>query len=173
MTPWRNETSLVVRAADTRMVVDLMVLAKGREQFAVDLAARFIEVFFFAPGYDCEVGQESAERAVVEEVGKARAALGSGKWIVEHSPVRSSQSNGVVERAMQSEQGQLRVMKLAMEYRWNVTTPSSHPLPAWAVQYVGVLLNRFEVVHDGRTAYERLNGKNSTTLGVEFGDAVH
>ena len=135
------------------MVLSIMVPAKGREQFAVDRAVSFIEeIGFLHQDLIVKSDQESVVRAVVEEVGKARAALGSEKWIVEHSPVRSSQSNGVVERAVQSVQGQLRVMKLAIGYRWNVTIPSSHPLLAWAVEYAGVLLNRFEVGHDGRTA---------------------
>ena len=165
--PGETRTCLVVREAETRMVMSIMVPAKGREQFAVDRAVSFIEeIGFLHQDLIVKSDQESSVRAVVEEVGTARAALGSGKWIVEHSPVGSSQSNGVVERAVQSVQGQLRVMKLAME-------PSSHPLLAWAVEYAGVLLNRFEVGHDGRMAYERLKGNKSTTLGVEFGEAVH
>ena len=93
-----------------------MVPSKGREQFAVDRAVSFIEeIGFLHQDLIVKSDQESAVRAVVEEVGKARAGLGSGKWIVEHSPVRSSQSNGVVERAVQSVQGQLRVIKLALE----------------------------------------------------------
>ena len=114
--PGETRTCLVVREAETRMVMSIMVPAKGREQFAVDRAVSFIEeIGFLHQDLIVKSDQESAVRAV--EVGKARAALGSGKWIVEHSPVRSSQSNGVVERAVQSVQGQLRVMKLAMEYR--------------------------------------------------------
>ena len=172
--PGETKTCLVVRDAETRMVMSTMVPAKGRESFAVDRVTAFIEeIGYMHQDLIVKSDQESAVRAVVEEIGRARAATGSGKWIVEHSPVRSSQSNGIVERAVQSVQGQLRVMKLAMEKRWKVTIPSSHPLLAWAAEYAGFLLNRFEVGHDGRTAYERLKGKKSTTLGVEFGEAVH
>ena len=48
--------------------------------------------------------------------------------------------------------------------------PSS--LISWITEYSAVLLNRYEVGHDGKTAYERLRGTKSKVLGVEFGEAV-
>ena len=35
-----------------------------------------------------------------------------------------------------------------------------------------MLLNRFEVGADGRTAYEMNKGKKATTMGIEIGEAV-
>ena len=58
--------------------------------------------------------------ALIDETGRARAVGGGGKWMKEHSPVGSSASNGLVERAIQSVQGQVRVLKLALEGRWSV-----------------------------------------------------
>ena len=172
--PGETRTYLVVREAETRMVMSTMVPAKGREQFAVDRVLNFIdEIGYMHQDLIVKSDQESVVKALVEMVGKARAANGNGKWIIEHSPVRSSQSNGIVERAVQSVEAQVRVIKLAMESRWRVEVPPSHPLLAWAAEYSGYLLNRFEVGHDGRTAYERLKGKRSTSIGVEFGEAVH
>ena len=40
------------------------------------------------------------------------------------------------------------------------------------VEYASYLLNRCEVSHDGKTAYERLKGKSAKVLGVEFGETV-
>ena len=62
--------------------------------------------------------QEAAICRIVNEVGRLRAAGGGGRFIIENSPVGSSASNGVVERAKQSVQGQVRVMKLALEASW-------------------------------------------------------
>ena len=42
----------------------------------------------------------------------------------------------------------------------------------WLVEYAAVLLNRFEVGRDGRTAFERSKGRKARTLGLEFGEAV-
>ena len=53
--------------------------------------------------------------SLVEGVGRRRAAAGGGRWICENSPVGSSASNGVAERAIQSVQQQVRVLKLALE----------------------------------------------------------
>ncbi len=35
-----------------------------------------------------------------------------------------------------------------------------------------MLLNRFEVGKDGKTAYERCKAKKARTLGLEFGEAI-
>jgi hypothetical protein len=43
---------------------------------------------------------------------------------------------------------------------------------AWAVKYAGAVLNRCEVGHDGRTAYERLKGKKVRMPGLEFAEGV-
>ena len=39
-------------------------------------------------------------------------------------------------------------------------------------EYAALLLNRFEVGHDGRTAYERNKGTRANMFGVEFAEAV-
>ena len=116
--------------------------------------------------------QEPAITSLLDEVARHRAAGGGGEFIMERSPVASSASNGVVERAIQSVEGQTRVLKLALESRWNLQIPAKHPAVPWLVEYAAFLLNRFEVGHDGKTACERLKGKKTRTFGVEFGEAV-
>ena len=44
---------------------------------------------------------------------------------------------------------------------------------AWLVEYASVLWNRYAVSADGKTAYERIRGKKSRMLGLEFGEQVH
>ena len=70
-------------------------------------------------------------------------------------------------------QGQVRVLKLALEKRWGMAIPHRHAVAPWIMEHAGFLLNRFEVGHDGKTAYERLKGRKSKVLGIEFGEAVH
>ncbi len=50
-----------------------------------------------------------------------------------------------------------------------VKIEARHP---WLVEYSGLILNRFEVGKDGRTAFERCKGKKAKTMGLEFGEAV-
>lgn len=51
-----------------------------------------------------------------------------GKRIVEHSFVGSSAANGRVERSIQSVQGQVRLMRLALEKRLRVEVSVENPL---------------------------------------------
>jgi hypothetical protein len=94
------------------------------------------------------------------------------KWIVENSPVGASASNGVIERGIQSVQGQVRIIRLALERRYGASIPAEHPLMAWAVEFVAVVLNRVEIGHDGRTAYQRLQGKRCNMPWIEFAEGV-
>ena len=52
------------------------------------------------------------------------------------------------------------------------SSTASHPIICYIIEYAALLLNRFEVGHDGRTSFERCKGKRAKTLGIEFGEAV-
>ena len=57
---------------------------------------------------------EPALLSVVEMVARLRAAKGGIKMAVENSPVHSSKSNGLIERAIQTVQWLIRTMKRAL-----------------------------------------------------------
>ena len=42
----------------------------------------------------------------------------------------------------------------------------------WMIQFAGVLINRYLVGKDGKTAYERLKEKASKMLGIGFAETV-
>ena len=67
---------------------------------------------------------------------------------LEQSLVGSSASKGVVERAIQSVEQHVRVLKSALEDRWCVKLKTCHPAIPWITEHAAVLLNRFEVGHD-------------------------
>ena len=50
-------------------------------------------------------------------------------------------------------------------------TRADHPVLSWLVEFAAVLVNRYEVGHDGKAPYERLRGKQSQLLGLGFGDS--
>ena len=116
--------------------------------------------------------QEEAIKAVVTDVGRLRASGGGGKYVMEHSPVKASAGNGVIEKGIQSIEGQVRVLLDALETRWGVKIPVYHPVICYLIEYAAFLLNRFEVGNDGKTNYERCKGKRAKTLGIEFGEAI-
>ena len=68
----------------------------------------------------------------------------------------------MIERAIQS----VSVQTCVMEEKCGCSIPYDHPLICYIVEYASVLLNRFEVGVDGRTAYERNKRKKATTLGI-------
>ena len=49
---------------------------------------------------------------------------------------------------------------------------TEHPIVIWMCDHAGYLLNRLEVGRDGKTAYERMKGKRSKVLGLEFAEKV-
>ena len=77
----------------------------------------------------------------------------------------------MIERGVQTIQGMVRTLRRAMEEKWMVKL-LENALWTWLVEYAEWLVNRAEVGHDGRTPYERLNGKKARLPGMEFGEAV-
>lgn len=97
---------IVATKDGTMLVLATMLPSESRDRFASD----HVMVILSETGrlhVDVVVrsDQEAAIKHSVEEVGERRASDGGGKWIVEHSPVMSSASHGVVVRVMQSGQG--------------------------------------------------------------------
>ena len=165
-------TIVVAKHAESRAVMSSIVPVKGA---AHELPAKRIKAFVRELGLEhCKVvlksDQEPALLDLLNEVARLRAPA---QTIPEQSPARSSASNGRVERGIQAVEGQIRVMKDALEFRIKESVPGNHSVMAWLVEYAGVLINRYEVGHDGKTPYERLKGKKSKMLGLEFGEKVH
>ena len=63
-------------------------------------------------------------------------------------------------------------MRSQLEERWAVKISPNHPVLTWMVGHAAVLLNRFEVARDGKTAYERMKRKTAKVLGLEFGEKI-
>ena len=116
--PGETVTCLVAREAITRMTLAIVIPDKSTNEFVVQRTLAFLEeIGCLHPDVSVKSDQEAACKCLVAEIGKMRAMKGGGKWIVENSQVGASASNGVVERVIQSVQGQIRVMKLALEKR--------------------------------------------------------
>lgn len=165
---------LVMREESTRMTLASAIPRKTTGEFVLKRALAFLgEIGLMHGDVVVRSDQESAMASLVEDIGRRRAGLGGGRWIMENSPVGSSASNGVIERAIQGVQAQVRVMKLALEKKWRAQISHKHSVIPWVIEYAAYLLNRCEVGHDGRTAYERLKGRRARVVGIEFGELVH
>ena len=91
---------------------------------------------------------------------------------LEHSPVRSSGSNGIIERVIKDVQGQIRSMKSAIDESINTDVSGSSNVLCWLVEFAALLISRCSLGHDSKTLYELLKGKKSNTFGFEFGERV-
>ena len=116
-----------------------------------------------------KTNQEPAIQLLVKEVVESRS---EGKTMVEESPVKSSGSNGVVERAVQEVEGKIRAVFLGLEERVGRKLDARERIVAFIPEYVAYLMNRLCMGSDGKVAYERVKGKKPTVLGVEFGEKV-
>ena len=168
-------TILVGRIRHTRMTMSSVMPSKSTGEFIAKRVIAFLrECGIHQTGIIVKCDQEAALSSIMDKVREIQVANGVMTPIIpEYSPVGSKQSNGVVERGIQAVEGQVRTMRDALEERLGVTLEIGDTIWPWLVEYAGHLLNRHEVGHDGKTAYERLKGKQATTLGIEFGESVH
>ena len=100
-----------------------------------------------------------------------RGDTNARRTIIEQSPVGSSGSNAVVERAAQTIEGQIRVMRSALEGRIGKKVDAEKKIVTFMAEYAGYLVNRLEVGKDGKIAFEKSRGKKAKVLGVEFGES--
>ena len=85
------------------------------------------------------------------DVIKIRAERGGAETIPEHSPTYASQSNGVVERGIQSVEGIIRSIRSALEERISEKLEIGDSIWPWLIEYSGYLRKRMEVGKDGKT----------------------
>ena len=113
--------------------------------------------------------QEAAIQFLVDDVCVNRTGA---RTIKECAPKGSKGSNGIVERAVQSVEQCLRTMKSSLDERMGVKIEAQHPVLTWLCEFMGYMMNRMEVASDGKTPYERMKGKRSEVLGLEFCEKV-
>ena len=152
----------------TKMIKAHVVPAKGDVEGAADMLINDMKRM----GCMNEVIVKSDQEAALGDLVKTVQARRAGKTIIEKAAVKDSQSNGVAERAVQSIEGMVRTMKLALEERIGVPIPSTHAIMTWMVEHAAETLNRFLVGSDGRTPYERMKGKRYRGEVFEFGRRV-
>ena len=151
---------LVARERGSRATLATVVPRKGVEGWIPKrLMAWLREIGLEYHEIIVKTDNEPALVALVEAWSRYRAAKGGGKMIMEHSPVRSSKSNGVVEKAVQEVQGMVRTMRSALEDKWGMKMSMEHPIWAWLIEYSAFVWSRYRVGKDGKTAYERINGE--------------
>ena len=112
------------------------------------------------------------QEKALEAVARAVKVKREHPTLLQNSPKGESQSNGAAENAVQQVEDQVRCMKLGLEDRLRRKIPTNHPLVAWVVQYVGDVLSKYLIGHDGKTPTQRLTGKVAREEILEMGESV-
>ena len=144
---------LVAKDRESRMIMSSVAPVKGTRD---DFVAKRVRAFIRELGLEhvtltLKGDQEPAIQDVMNEVARIRKPAAT---LIEEAPVGESQSNGVIERGVQTAEGQIRVLKDALEARIESKIPAQHNLIAWLVEFAAVLVNRYEVGHDSKTPHE-------------------
>ena len=92
--------------------------------------------------------------------------------LLEGPPGNDPQSNGVAEKGVQDVMGMIRSFKLSLEYRLKRNVNDRHPIVEWAIEHAAWLITHLRVGRDGRTASERVSGRQCVQPIVEFGEQV-
>ena len=100
---------------------------------------------------------KQAAEDLKESRGDGRVIVENGDSIMlESSPVGQSQSNGVIERAIQSVQEQVWAIKNPMEEETSMKIDSKSHIWPWLVEYAAFTLYAYKIDDDaGLTAMDR------------------
>ena len=71
------------------------------------------------------------------------------------TPTGSKGSNGRVEQANRAVEGMTRTIMSCLETRYDVETPTGHPVEQWAIRHAAWLWERFQTGEDGLNGYYR------------------
>ena len=162
---------LACRDRTSRCYASFSVPQKGvdPDEYATRRTLKFLE-FLGWESVILKTDQESALAAVISSVKSHRGA--NTQTMSQMSPAYDSKSNGFIERAIQSLEGQIRTMKLALEERIGQKISPTASVMHWLIEYASVILNLFEVGPDGKVPYQRLRGRKLKNRLSEFGEQV-
>ena len=106
-------------------------------------------------GYRHKVMLRSDGEPVIRDLLDKVSTLRAPETQVEHTPVGDSKANGRAERAVQTIEKQVRVIKMSTEENLGKFSVK-HPCFPWMVMHAADVLTKFKVLPDGLTAYEKI-----------------
>ena len=119
-----------------------MVPKKGHDAHAIKILCREISI----SGYSRVILKSDQEPAIRELIAAVRRERPVGVEImIEESPVGEHQSNGEVERAIQTIQALMRTIKLALQSRYKSRIRGDHPILPWLVKHAAMILDLCKV----------------------------
>ena len=163
---------LAMKDHKSKMIFSHVVPKKGASvAYCVSQAVRNLEYLGY-PKIVLKCDQEPAMLDLWNAVAKACKQTGV-EILPEHSPVGESQSNGVIERAIQEVEGVVRTLKDQVEEKYQQRLQQDHPFLVWLIRHAGDLWSKYQLGVDGKTPYERLKGKKFGKEMYAIGSCVH
>ena len=179
---------LVMKDSKSKYTFGIPVPTKGvdDQHWAVKRLLQAID-FLGYPHIVLKCDQESALKAVIEsaktykgeaveidgEVADLSHVLENKQIVLERSPVGDSRANGMVERTIQSVEGQIRTLRDALEDRIKLKLNADDCVIPWLIQNAGEIISNFSVGPDGKVPFQRVRGRKMRRELVEFGEMVH
>ena len=162
---------LVVRDNKSKSIFAHVVPVKGIDDkgFAVSVLVEDVKYL----GYSKVVLKSDNEPAIVKLLTEALRELriqGLEQCLEEHSPEYDPMANGSAEVGVKLWKGQFRTLKSCLESQIGYKIPVRHPLISWLVRHAACLIMWCSKGHDGRTAYQRIKGREFKTKLMAFGE---
>ena len=164
-----RRTVLVVKARRSRAIFGHVVPMKGAD---VGWASSQVQRDLVKLGIHGKVTLKSDQELALVDLLNHVASERKGETLLEAAPRGDSAGNGLIERAVQALEGQMRVLKGALEKKVGERLSVAHPMFPWLVEHAGDVLTKFLVGEDGRTAYERTKGKKCSGEMYQFGASI-
>ena len=162
-------TVLVGRCRQSKFLVAHAVPSKGEsEEWVVECIVRDLKKMGHHGRVLFRGDQERSLHSLFERVAEARGQV----TVPEMAPKSDSRANGFAERAVQQFEEMMRVHKLALENATGKRLEIDHSCIPWLVEHAADVVNRYLVMRDGTTAYERVKGRKSSAEMHEFGHPV-
>ena len=163
---------LIVRDDKSKAIFGHVVPRKGMDEknFAVDSLVEDVKWL----GYTRLTLKSDNEPAIVKLLTEALRELrinGVSQVLEEHPPEYDPQANGAAEVGVRLLKNHLRTLRCNLENEIGHRVPVRHPLVAWMASHAAALITWCAKGHDGRTAYQRVRGKEFRTRLLAFGEA--
>ena len=166
---------IIVRCLKSKSIFSHVVPVKGVDEdgFVVDLVVNIVEWLGHSRlilKADNEPAIQALIRASLEMI---KVEVKDVEQITSESPpAYDSQANGGTEVGVRIVRGMLRTIKLCLEARIDKHIPVGHPIVAWMLEHVCLILTATVRGSDGMTSWFRIRGRAFAQQMVGFGESV-
>lgn len=151
----KDRTVLAIFDNRTKAVMALMTHNKGPVEWVMNAAVKFIEELGYGKiAISIKCDGEPAIMAVRDAISKKRVA----PTIPLDAPVREAQSNGGMERAVKTIQGQYRTLLSHLVDRVGIDVKDDFDMLQWLTHWISHTMNRYKVHSHGKTSYHMATG---------------